>query len=53
MAPFECGGDLLWLRDRRLVLAGTGDRTAREAWRAVAEISDAPVVGLELADPEF
>lgn len=51
--PFECGGDLVWLGRRRLVLAGTGDRTSPKALEAAARVVDAPFVALELVDPAF
>ncbi len=49
----EGGGDLLWMPERRLILAGHGFRTHLAAVRAIAEGLDAPVVPLELVDPRF
>ncbi len=49
----EGGGDLLWMPERRLILAGHGFRSHLPAVRAVGECLDAPVVPLELVDPRF
>lgn len=51
--PFECGGDLVWLGHRRLVLAGTGERTSPKALEAAGRVIEAPLVALELVDPEL
>lgn len=53
VGPFECGGDLQWLGDRRLALAGTGERTSPKALEAAAEILGAPLLQLTLVDPAF
>lgn len=46
-------GDGLWHPGRRLLWAGIGPRSSREAWRELAERLDLPVVSLELVEPAF
>lgn len=50
---FEGMGDGLWHPGRRLLWAGVGPRSSREAWRELALRLDLPVVALELVEPAF
>lgn len=50
---FEAGGDLQWLGDTRILLAGAGPRTDASALDHVARIIDAPVIKLDLVDEAF
>lgn len=50
---FEAGGDLQWLGDTRVLLAGVGPRTDASALEHVARIIDAPMIKLELVDEAF
>ena len=51
--PFEAGGDGLWYPGRRLILAGVGPRSTREAWDEVSRIGRVPVVPFELVHPRY
>lgn len=53
LAPFEGTGDGLWHPGRALLWAGVGPRSSQAAWRAASERIDAPLVRLELVDPDF
>lgn len=53
LAPLEGMGDGLWHPGRALVLAGVGPRSSPRAWSAVAPWLRAPLVALELIDPDF
>lgn len=46
-------GDGLWHPGRRLLWAGVGPRSSREAWSELAERLDLPVITLELVEPAF
>lgn len=53
LAPLEGMGDGLWHPGRALLWAGVGPRSSPRAWRAVASWTHAPLVALELIDPDF
>ncbi|HYE58027.1 MAG TPA: arginine deiminase-related protein [Rhodothermales bacterium] len=50
---FEGMGDALWHPGRRLLWGGYGFRTALDAYQRVSALTGAPVLALELLDPEF
>lgn len=50
---FEGGGDLTWFGDKRLLVGGVGKRTNVEGLRAVADVIEAPMLVLEMDDPDF
>ncbi|MBK8178129.1 MAG: amidinotransferase [Planctomycetes bacterium] len=52
-APMEGMGDGLWHPGRRLLWAGVGPRSSREAWREIAQRYRVPTILLELVDPDF
>lgn len=52
-APLEGHGDILWHPVRRLLLAGSGARTAPAALEYVAAALGAPLLGFRLADPRW
>ncbi len=49
----EGGGDLLWMPERRLILAGYGFRTDEAAVLAIADALEAPIITFQLVDPRF
>lgn len=53
LGPLEGTGDGLWYPGRALLLAGVGPRSGAAAWGEVARHTAAPVVLLELIDPDF
>lgn len=53
LGDFEGMGDALWHAGRRLLWGGYGFRTGLDAYARVSEIADAPVLALELQDPDF
>jgi len=53
LAPLEGMGDGLWHPGRALLWAGVGPRSSARAWSAVAPWLRAPLVALELIDPDF
>lgn len=50
---FEGQGDAIWHPGQRLLWGGYGQRTAVEAYSALAELLDVPVAVLELVHPSF
>ena len=52
-ADFEGMGDALWHPGRRLLWGGYGYRTSPEAYEALNELLDVPVVLLRLTDPDY
>ncbi|MCC6744687.1 MAG: amidinotransferase [Acidobacteria bacterium] len=50
---FEGQGDAIWHPGRRLLWGGYGQRTAVEAYEALSELIETPVVVLELVHPSF
>lgn len=50
---FEGMGDAIWHPGRHLLWGGHGFRTAPDAYDAVSEMLDVPVVLVELADEDF
>ncbi|MDR8392468.1 arginine deiminase family protein [Aliifodinibius sp. S!AR15-10] len=50
---FEGCGDAIWHTDRRLLWGGYGYRSSLDAYRAVADKLDLPIVTLELVDESF
>lgn len=53
VGDFEGMGDAIWHPHRFLLWGGYGIRTDREAFDAISEMLDVPVVVMELADPDF
>ena len=51
--PFEAGGDGLWYPGKRLILAGVGSRSTREAWMEVSRVGEVPVILFDLVSPRF
>ena len=52
-ADFEGMGDALWHPERALLWGGYGYRTSPEAYRALSELLDLPIVALRLVDPDY
>lgn len=52
-ADFEGMGDALWHPGRRLLWGGYGYRTSLDAYEALSELLDVPVVALRLTDPDY
>ncbi|WP_103026637.1 dimethylarginine dimethylaminohydrolase family protein [Salinibacter altiplanensis] len=52
-ADFEGMGDALWHPGRRLLWGGYGYRTSIEAYEALGELLDVPIVALRLVDPDY
>jgi N-dimethylarginine dimethylaminohydrolase len=52
-ADFEGMGDALWHPTRRLLWGGYGYRTSPEAYEALSDLLDVPVVLLRLTDPDY
>ena len=52
-ADFEGMGDALWHPTRRLLWGGYGYRTSPEAYKALSDLLDVPVVLLRLTDPDY
>ena len=52
-ADFEGMGDALWHPERRLLWGGYGYRTSPEAYEALSDLLDVPVVLLRLTDPDY
>lgn len=52
-ADFEGMGDALWHPGRRLLWGGYGYRTSPEAYEALSDLLDVPVVLLRLTDPDY
>ena len=50
---FEGQGDAIWHPGRALLWGGYGHRTSLEAYAALSDLVDAPVVALELVHPSF
>lgn len=51
---FEGGGDLMWFGEsRRVLVGGVGPRTSAKALQAVGEQISAPLVMLDMHDPDF
>ena len=53
LGDFEGMGDALWHAGRRLLWGGYGFRTSLDVYARVSEAVDAPVLALELQDPDF
>jgi N-dimethylarginine dimethylaminohydrolase len=52
-ADFEGMGDAIWHPGRFLLWGGYGFRTSPEAYEAVSDLLDVPVVILKLTDPDY
>ena len=52
-ADFEGMGDALWHPKRRLLWGGYGYRTSPEAYEALHDLLDIPIVLLRLTDPDY
>lgn len=52
-ADFEGMGDAIWHPGRFLLWGGYGFRTSPEAYEAVSDILDVPVLIMELTDPDY
>ncbi len=52
-ADFEGMGDALWHPGRRLLWGGHGYRTNIEAYEALGDLLDVPIVALRLVDPDY
>ncbi len=52
-ADFEGMGDALWHPSHRLLWGGYGYRTSPEAYEALSDLLDVPVVLLRLTDPDY
>lgn len=52
-ADFEGMGDALWHPGRRLLWGGYGYRTSPEAYEAISDLLDVPVVLVRLVDPDY
>lgn len=50
---FEGGGDLTWFGDKRILVGGVGSRTSAKSLLRVADLIEAPLVVLEMHDPDF
>lgn len=50
---FEGMGDAIWHPGRRLLWGGYGYRSHPQAYKAISELFDVPVLGLELVNPAF
>lgn len=50
---FESNGDLTWFGERRVLVGGIGKRTRPDALKAVADITECPIIVLEMDDPDF
>ncbi|MBE2185356.1 MAG: amidinotransferase [Rhodothermales bacterium] len=53
LGDFEGMGDALWHAGRRLLWGGYGFRTSLDAYERISALADAPVLALELRDPDF
>lgn len=52
-ADFEGMGDALWHPHRQLLWGGYGYRTSPDAYEALSDLLDVPVVLLRLVDPDY
>jgi len=52
-ADFEGMGDGLWHPGRRLLWGGYGYRTSLEAYEALSDLLDVPIVALRLTEPDY
>lgn len=52
-ADFEGMGDALWHPGRQLLWGGYGYRTSPDAYEALSDLLDVPVVLLRLVDPDY
>ena len=52
-ADFEGVGDGLWHPGRRLLWGGYGYRTSLEAYEALSDLLDIPIVALRLTEPDY
>lgn len=52
-ADFEGMGDALWHPERRLLWGGYGYRTSLDAYEALNDLLEVPVVALRLKDPDY
>ena len=52
-ADFEGMGDALWHPGRRLLWGGYGYRTSPEAYDALSDLLDVPILLLHLTDPDY